>query len=207
MPETVKALLKFTFPETVIPPRTEIEFLAFRVPEVVREDRTAKLLFTVVAPDTFRVPSREELPLTDNDGPASGPVRTPDVVRLPYAVTLPLMVIPPAIAQEEFMSVLPSVECPETVRSPTSAPEVVTNPNTAPLVVREVHARGPLTEIGYADTTLPEEKDKAVPLEDVNPILSSVAPPEKLPDTDNGVEIVSPPEEYESKVPELPTVR
>jgi hypothetical protein len=39
-------------------------------------------------------------------------------------------------------------------------------------------------------------------------MLSSVAPPaEKLPETDNGVEIVSPPEEYENNVPEVPTVR
>jgi hypothetical protein len=83
MPETVKALLRATVPETAIPPRTIIEFLALRVPEVVREERTAKLLSTVVAPDTFRVPSREELPLTDNDGPASCPVITPEAVRLP----------------------------------------------------------------------------------------------------------------------------
>jgi hypothetical protein len=83
MPETVKALLRATVPETVIPPRTEIEFLALRVPEVVRDDRTAKVLFRVVAPDTFRVPSREELPLTVNDGPLSCPVRSPDVVRFP----------------------------------------------------------------------------------------------------------------------------
>jgi hypothetical protein len=83
VPETVKALLRATVPETVIPPRTEIEFLALRVPEVVRDERTAKVLLRDVAPDTFRVPSREELPLTDNEGPESCPVRTPDAVRFP----------------------------------------------------------------------------------------------------------------------------
>jgi hypothetical protein len=71
------------------------------------------------------------------------------------------------------MSVLPSVDCPETVRFPTSAPEVVANPNTAPLAVREVHVKGPLTDR----------------------LLSVPPPAEKLPDTDSGVEIVSPPEE------------
>jgi hypothetical protein len=151
-PETLKPLLKETFPETVIPPITIIEFLALITPEVVREDRTAKLLFNVVAPDTFKVPSREVLPLTESDGPASGPVMTPEAVRLPYAVTLPLTVIPPSIAQEDVMSTLLNVEAPDTVKLPTSAPEVVTNPNTAPLVVREVHAREPLTERWYDDT-------------------------------------------------------
>jgi hypothetical protein len=39
-------------------------------------------------------------------------------------------------------------------------------------------------------------------------MLSTVlAPAEKLPDTDSGVEIVSPPEEELSTVPDVPTVR
>jgi hypothetical protein len=57
--------------------------LALRVPEVDREDDTANVLLSVVAPDTDSVPSREVLPLTDREGATSAPVTTPDTVRFP----------------------------------------------------------------------------------------------------------------------------
>jgi hypothetical protein len=106
------------------------------------------------------------------------------------------------------MSTLLNVDGPDVVKVPTTAPEAVTNPSTAPLEVREVHTTEPLMERGYDDTTWPEENDKAVPLDVGNPRLATVLPPaDKDPETVSGVEIVSPPEEYERMVPEVPTVK
>jgi hypothetical protein len=110
------------------------------------------------------------------------------------------------------MSVLPSVECPDTVRSPTSAPELVTNPNTAPLVVREVHAREPLTDSAADISRPPEEYERVVP--EVPTVRAPIVPPpavsvpqDREPEVVRGVEINIPPEEYERVVPEVPTVR